>query len=72
MVFATLIDFKADSKNHTSHMIITRAERGELIDLLTRRFGKSLDLKGQNYTVSAAGLIKDFLLGRACSDDPWE
>lgn len=72
-VFATLIDMKADSKGHASHLIITKEERAKLIDDLNTDFGAKLDAKDQNWTVSAAsvlksGLLKDF----KSSDEPWE
>jgi len=73
MVFATLIDMKADSKNHASHLIITKAERAELIDYIDTAFGKKLDAEGQNYTVSAAKVLKTALKKDfKCSDEPWE
>ena len=73
MVFATLLDMKADSKNHVSHLIITKAERAKLIGDLTTYFGSELDQKGQNYTVSAASVLRTyFLKDYKCSDEPWE
>jgi hypothetical protein len=72
-IFMTLIDSKPDSNGHTSHLIITKAERADLIKQIDTDFGSKLDEKGANYTVSAAwvlkkGLQKDF----KCSDDPWD
>jgi hypothetical protein len=73
IIFATLIDQKADSKNHASHLIITKAERAKLIRNLTDHFGAKLDQKDQNFTVSAASVLKAyFLKDYKCSDDPWE
>lgn len=72
LIFATLVDSKPDSKNHVSHLIITRVERAKLIDDLTVDFGGKLDQKDQNFTVSAAKLLKSYLLDFKCSDDPWE
>jgi hypothetical protein len=72
-IFGTLIDLKADSKGHASHLIITKAEREKLIGDLTSDFGSRLDRKGQNYTVSAAQVLKTYLLkDYKCSDEPWE
>ena len=73
LVFETLVDAKADSKGHVSHLLITRAEREELIKLIDTDFGPKLDEKDANYTISAAwvlkaGLKKDF----KSSDDPWD
>jgi len=73
VIFATLIDKKPDSMNHASHLIITKAERAKLIEKLTDNFGSKLDQKDQNYTVSAASVLKAyFLKDFKCSDDPWE
>ena len=72
-VFEALIDSKPDSKGHTSHLTITKAERAKLLDDITADFGTKLDQPHPNYTVAAAlvlktGLLKDF----KCSDEPWE
>jgi hypothetical protein len=73
MVFATLIDLKADSKGHASHLIITKEERAKLIDDLNTDFGEKMDAKDQNYTVSAAKILKGYLLKDfKSSDEPWE
>jgi hypothetical protein len=73
VIFATLIDPKTDSKNHASHLIITSAERTKLIDNLKTKFGSKLDQKDQNYTVSAATVLRDYLLKDfKSSDEPWE
>jgi hypothetical protein len=73
LVFATLIELKADSKNHASHLIITKAERAKLIDQLTGAFGSKLDQKEQNVIVSTGSVLRTYLLkGYKCSDDPWE
>lgn len=73
LIFATLIDQKADSKNHASHLIITKAERAELVGDITRNFGSKLDQKGQTFVVSAASVLKAHLLKDfKSSDDPWE
>src|SRR5262249_23395097 len=73
LIFATLLDRKPDSKNHLSHLIITKAERAKLIHDLTSNFGSKLDQKEQNWTVSAASVLKAyFLKDYKCSDEPWE
>ena len=72
-VFATLIDMKADSKGHTSHLIITKEEKAGIISKLNDSFGAKLDQKDQNYTVSAASVLKAYLnKDFKCSDEPWE
>jgi hypothetical protein len=71
-VFATLIDRKADSKGYASHLIITKEERAKLIDSLNTDFGAKLDAKEQNWTVSAASVLKGYLLKDfKSSDEPW-
>jgi hypothetical protein len=73
MIFATLIDMKADSKGHASHLIITKEEKAMLISKLDASFGTKLEQKNQNYTVSAATVLKDYLnKGFKCSDELWE
>jgi hypothetical protein len=72
-IFATLIDAKADSQGHTSHLIITKAERQDLIEKLDTDFGSKLDEKNQNYGVTAASVLKAYLLKDFKSaDEPWE
>ena len=72
-VFATLIDMKADSKGHASHLIITKEEKAGLISKLDDSFGAKLDQKDKNYMVSAAKLLKDYLnKDFKCSDEAWE
>jgi hypothetical protein len=72
LIFATLIDQKADSKNHASHLIITKAERAKLVADITRNFGSKLDQKDQNFLVSAASVLKAYLLKDfKSSDEPW-
>jgi hypothetical protein len=72
-VFATLIDMKADSKGHASHLIITKEERAGLISELDDSFGAKLEQKDQNYTVSAAKVLKDYLnKDFKYSDEPWD
>jgi hypothetical protein len=73
LVFATLVDMKPDSQNHVSHLIITKADRAQLLTTLETAFGSKLDQKDPTFTVAAAvvlkaGLLKDF----KSSDEPWE
>lgn len=74
MVFMLLIDQKPDSKNHLSHLAITKAEGQKLVDSINNYFGTSLDEKEQNWTVSAASVLRVYLTekGYKYSDDPWE
>lgn len=72
-VFATLIDAKEDSKGHASHLIITKEEKAGLISKLDDLFGEKLEQKGENYTVSAASVLKTYLnKDFKCSDEPWD
>ncbi len=72
-IFMTLIDSKPDSKGNASHLVITKAERKDLIDKIDTDFGPKLDDKNANFTISSAwvlkkGLQKDF----KSADDPWD
>ena len=72
-IFTTLIDTKEDPQGHASHLIITKEERARLISQLDDSFGSKLDQKDQNYTVSAASVLKAFLnKDFKCSDEPWD
>lgn len=72
-IFATLIDMKPDSKNHVSHLIITKEERAKLLDDINTDFGSKLDEKEQNWIVSAASVLKGYLLKDfKSSDEPWD
>ena len=72
LVFALLIDQKADNQNHLSHLLITQAQRQELIAKINGSFGAKLDQSNQNYTVSSASVLRSYLLKEyKCSDDPW-
>lgn len=73
-VFATLINTtKADSKGHVSHLIITKAEKQELLTKLNDSFGAKLDQKNQNYIVSSAIVLRDYLhKDFKCADEPWQ
>jgi hypothetical protein len=73
LVFATLIDMKADSKGHANHLVITKAERSDLIEYIKTAFGKKLDEKEPTYTVAAAKVVKGYLeKDYKCADEPWE
>ena len=73
MVFATLIDMKEDSKGHASHLIITKEQKAKLIEKLNVSFGAKIDQKNQNYTVTAASILKAYLnKDYKTSDEPWD
>ena len=73
LVFMSLIDMKADSQGHASHLLITKAEKADLHDQLEIML-KDVPEKGDHdYYISAAtilrgGLEKEF----KCADEPWD
>lgn len=73
IIFAVLIDQRADSQNHLNHLVITKADREKLVHDLTVSFGEKLEQKNQNYIVSSASVLKAYLLkDYKCADDPWQ
>lgn len=72
LIFATLIADKPDSQGHMSRLRITRAERDGLLRSLQIDFGAKMDSTDQNYIVSSATVLRDYLSkkGYKCSDDP--
>jgi hypothetical protein len=72
VVFATLIDKKPDQQTKLIRLLITRAERDKLINELTTKFGGKMQQNRQNYIVSAASVLYDYLAkkGYKCADDP--
>jgi hypothetical protein len=73
MVGLLLVSRKPDSKNHLSHLSITRQQSQELVTRLQRGFGSSLDAKEQNWTTSSASLLRTVLRdkGYKYADDAW-
>lgn len=70
LVFGVLIDMTPDSQGHMSRLAITRAQRRTLIDSIDASFGESLDQEKKNWTVSAAGMLKAYLLkDYTCNDE---
>lgn len=71
-VFGALIDMKADSHGHASHLVITKVERQQLIRQINSSFGSKLNKKNQNYTVGSASALRAYLQKDfKCSDEPW-
>jgi hypothetical protein len=72
LIFATLIADKPDSQGHMSRLRITRAERDKLARFLQIDFGDKMNATDQNYIVSSASVLRDYLIkkGYKCSDDP--
>jgi hypothetical protein len=73
-VFATLIQMKSNSHGGADHLIITKAERSELIGRIRTSFGDKLNQHDQNYIVSAASVLEFYLTkkGYKASDEPWD
>jgi len=72
LVFAALVDTKPDAENHLSRLIITRSERDALLSRINSGFGSKLDAKNQNWTVSAAWVLREYITkkGYKLADDP--
>lgn len=71
-IFITLIDMKADSEGHASHLLITSGEREELVRKIDSQFGAKLDEKNQHHLVGSASVLKAYLQKDfKSSDDPW-
>lgn len=73
-VFATLIQMKPNSHGGADHLIITKAEKADLIDRIRAIFGSKLDQHDQNYIVSAASVLEFYLAkkGYKTSDEAWD
>ncbi len=74
LVFMSLVNPRPDSQDHVSHLVITCAERTQLIVQMNASFGDKLNQKNQPYGVSSATVLRDALLtkGYKCSDEPWD
>jgi hypothetical protein len=72
LVCMALLDMRPDSKDHVSHLAITKAEKAELIRKLVSGFGDALNQDRKNFMVSAGFVMKGFLEEHLCSDDRWE
>jgi hypothetical protein len=62
LVFGTLIDPAPDATNHMSKLIITATERKKLIADINSYFGAKLEQKDQPWLVSAAWVLRGYLL----------
>ena len=66
-----LVDRKPDSKGLLTHLMITTAQRKQLVKQIDSSFGARLSDQNRNYTVESAALMRDFLLGpRKSADEP--
>jgi hypothetical protein len=73
-VFGSLIEMKGNSHGGADHLIITKAERDDLVHQIKLAFGDKLNQHDQNWIVSAASVL-DFYLekkGYKSSDEPWD
>ncbi len=71
MVFMTLINMKGSPSSRADRLVITRAERAELLADLTNDFGTKLDQKEKTFTLGSAALLRSALKkGYKCSDEP--
>jgi len=74
-VFAALIQTtKTNSHGGLDHLIITKAERDDLVRQIKLTFGDKLNQHDQNWIVSAASVLEFYLehKGYKCSDEPWD
>jgi hypothetical protein len=73
-VFASLIQKKDNSHGGADHLIITKAERDDLVHQIKLAFGDKLNQHDQNWIVSAASVLKFYLekKGYKGSDEPWD
>lgn len=62
LVFGTLIDPVPDANNKMSKLTITGAERKKLIGDINSYFGAKLDQKDQPWLVSAAWVLRGYLM----------
>lgn len=72
-IFGALIDETPDANGHMSRLIVTKAQKDELIKKLERGFGEKLDQeKPPNYIVGSAAILRYYLRekGYRCSDEP--
>ena len=72
LVFALLVDEKPDREGHMSRLIITKAQKQNLIADIDLMFGESLDKETKNWTVSSAALLKWYLKGYKCKDEYYQ
>jgi len=73
LIFMTLIDQKADSQGHMSHLLITKAEKADLQDQLEIMLKDEPDKGDHDYYISSAMILKGGLQkGHKCADEPWD
>jgi hypothetical protein len=73
LVFTSLINMKPDSQGHVSHLLITKAEKADLLDELEILLKDEPDKGEHDYYISAAMILRGGLQkGHKCADEPWE
>ena len=71
--FMSLIDMKADSQGHASHLLITKAEKADLHDQLEIILKDVSEKEDHDYYISAAMILLDDLQKEFnCADEPWD
>jgi hypothetical protein len=70
LAFMTLVSDKEDSQGHASHLIISCAQKQELLTQLKDEFGAKLDQKGVPPGVEQAQLFRDKLIEYKCAEEP--
>jgi hypothetical protein len=71
VVCSSLIDLRADSQGHASHLIMDGSQQQQLIRTIGTIFKSTVKDKDRNYTTSAAWLVNDVISDHKSSDDPW-
>ena len=73
LMFVILIDQRADSQGHVSHLVITKAEKSWLQEQLDTMLKNEPDTGDHDYYISAAMVLRDGLQkGHKCADEPWD
>ena len=74
MIGMMLISQKPDSHNHLSHLAIRRRQASDVLGVLQRNFGASMDAKEQGWATSSASVLRMYLRdkGFKFSVDPWQ
>ncbi len=74
IVFGGLLNLdREDSEGHANHLLITRAQRDDLVELIETDFGDKLRQPHPTAFVSAALVMEGYLQkGFKGSDEPWQ
>lgn len=69
LAFMTLVSDKPDSQGHTNHLVISCAQKQELLTQLKDEFGSKLDQKGVPPGVEQAQLFRKNLTEYKCAEE---